>query len=138
MKTANKTILGLVGSRTFENKRKIKEFISSLRTIDNLEIVGLGDKFGADQHIKKYALELGLNYKEMNPAHTVKNLYSLMSEAYYNKPYNPKNFHQQIKIYSQYINSCVLFDDSNFTDKKIKNVFLQLNRMKKRTIILTP
>lgn len=131
-------VLGVSGAKTFENKRKIREFLWSVRNVPGLEIVGLGDKYGADKHVKKYALELGLPYKEMNPAHTVKNLYSLMSESYYEKPYTPKNFHQQTKIFSQYIRSCVLFDDTNLADKKVKNIVTQLTKSKKKTIIITP
>ncbi len=108
------------------------------RTNDPIEIVGLGDKNGADKHIKKYALELGYEYREMNPAHTPKNLYSLMTEAYYDKPYMAKNFHQQTKIYSQYVDNCIIFDDTNGQDKKVQSVLKQLVKSNKRVVIITP
>jgi hypothetical protein len=90
----NKILIGLCGSKTFENKAKIKMFIFKLKeqTDSQITIVGMGDKDGADKYIKKYALEFGYEYREMNPPHTPKSLYSLMSEAYYNKPYSSKNF----------------------------------------------
>ena len=31
----------------------------------------MGDKQGADSYVKKYALELGYVYQEMNPPHTL-------------------------------------------------------------------
>ena len=81
--------VGIIGSRNYENKRKIKEFIFKLRnTHNNLLIVSGGSKLGADKYAKKYALELECNYLEFNPAHTPKNLYSGLQESYYNKPYN--------------------------------------------------
>lgn len=133
----NKLILGLTGTRMYENKAAIKAFIHKLKskTDTTIEIVSLGDKNGADVYVKKYALEFGFIYKEMNPAHTVKNLYSLMTEAYYDKPYTPKNFHQQVKIFSQYVHSCVVFDNGK-QDKKVVSVLNHLSKLKKNTVIL--
>lgn len=132
-------VLGIVGSKTYENKMKIKTFIHRLKsqTNETITIVSLGDKNGADKHVKKYALELGYDYREMNPAHTPKNLYSLMTEAYYDKPYQAKNFHQQVKIFASVVESCVVFDDTNQQDKKIINVIKQLNKTKKKAVIIT-
>jgi hypothetical protein len=136
----NKLIIGITGSKTFENKVKIKTFIHKLRekTDAKIEIVSLGDRNGADKHTKKYALEFGYEYREMNPAHTPKNLYSLMTEAYYDKPYQAKNFFQQTKIYSQYIDKCVIFDDTNQQDKKVISVIKELTKAKKKAIIIVP
>lgn len=119
---------------------KIKTLIHKLkeRTDSVIEIVSLGDKNGADKYAKKYALELGYEYKEMNPAHTPKNLYSLMTEAYYDKPYMVKNFHQQTKIYSQYVDNCIVFDDTNGQDKKVQSVLNCMVKSHKKAVIITP
>ena len=136
----DKLILGITGTKTYENKIKIKNFIHKLRENfkGDITIVGLGDQNGADKYVKKYALELGYDYKEMNPPHTNKNLYSLMSESFYEKPYSNKNFFMSSKIFCSYVNKCVVFDDSNTTDKKVNNLIKQLTKVKKKTIILTP
>ncbi len=132
-------MLGIVGSKTYENKMKIKTFIHKLKsqTDQSITIVSLGDKNGADKHVRKYALELGYEYREMNPAHTPKNLYSLMTEAYYDKPYQAKNFHQQLKIFASVVESCVVFDDTDQQDKKVINVLKQMNKVKKKAVIIT-
>jgi 3-deoxy-D-arabino-heptulosonate 7-phosphate (DAHP) synthase len=118
---------------------KIKNFIFKLKdqTQEAITIVGLGDRNGADKYVKKFALELGYEYREMNPAHTTKNLYSLMTESYYDKPYQPKNLHQQAKIFSNFVDSCVLFDDTNQQDKKVNNLLKHLNKARKRTVIVS-
>ena len=69
--------IGIVGSRKYENKRKIKETIFNLKQKfgSELVIVSGGCHDGADKYAKKYALELDCSYIEVNPAHTVKNLY---------------------------------------------------------------
>jgi hypothetical protein len=132
-------IIGLTGSKTFENKRKIKEFVFKLKEYKETEvtIIGMGDLLGADKYVKKYALEMGFIYKEMNAPHTVKNLYSLMSDAYYDKPYTNKNLFLRNQIYCKYIDKCVIFDDTNLTDKKIVNVVNQLTKLRKKAIIIT-
>ena len=92
--------VAIVGSRRYENKKKIKDFIFQLRegygtgTI----IVSGGCKQGADKYAKKYALELGLQYEEYPPFHEVHNLFCTMPESRYRKPYSIKNFHARNKI----------------------------------------
>ena len=57
--------IGIVGSRKYENYRKIKDMIYKLKLKfgDDLIIVSGGCPHGADKFAKKYALELGCNYK---------------------------------------------------------------------------
>ena len=92
--------VAIVGSRRYENKRKIKEFIFKLKNQygDDTIIVSGGCKTGADKYAKKYALELGLQYEEYPPFHEVHNLYCTMPESRYGKPYSVKNFHARNKI----------------------------------------
>ena len=92
--------VAIVGSRRYENKRKIKEFIFKLKNEygNNTIIVSGGCKQGADKYAKKYALELGLQYEEYPPFHEVHNLYCTMPSSRYGKPYSIKNFHARNKI----------------------------------------
>jgi len=130
--------IGITGTKTFENKNKIKEFLFKLKnqTDQTVTIVGLGDLTGADRHIKKYALEFGYHYEEMNLPHTIKNLYSLMTESFYGREFNVKNIHTRNKIYSKYVESCIIFDDSKMVDKKINAILKELTRSKKRCIVI--
>jgi predicted Rossmann fold nucleotide-binding protein DprA/Smf involved in DNA uptake len=92
--------VAIVGSRRYENRRKIKEFIFKLKNQygDDTIIVSGGCKTGADKYAKKYALELGLQYEEYPPFHEVHNLFCTMPESRYGKPYSIKNFHARNKI----------------------------------------
>ena len=89
--------VAIIGSRMYENVRKIKETLFQLKTKfgDRLIIISGGAKHGADKYARKYALEFGIRYKEFNPAHTTKNLYSAMSDIYYEKPYHVSQFHHR-------------------------------------------
>jgi hypothetical protein len=99
--------------------------------------VGLGDKDGADKYVKKFALEFGLEYKETNLPHTPQNLYSLLSENFYNKPYSPKNFPMRNKIFVNYVDKCVIFDDTNGRDKKLGLLMKSINSSRKKVVIMT-
>jgi len=89
--------VAIIGSRKYENVRKIKDLLTDLkrRFGDELVIISGGCKDGADKYARKYALEFGIQYKEFNPAHTPRNLYSAMSEDYYGKPYHVSQFHHR-------------------------------------------
>ena len=92
--------VGIVGSRRYENKKKIKDFIFKLKQEhgENTKIISGGAKDGADKYAKKYALELGLQYEEYPPAHHTHNLYCTLPESRYGKQYSPKNYHVRNKI----------------------------------------
>ena len=91
--------IGIVGSRRYENKKKIKDFIFKLKQEHGTDttIVSGGCKDGADRYAKKYALELGLQYEEYPPFHEVHNMYCTISESRYSKPYSVKNFLLEIR-----------------------------------------
>ena len=92
--------VAIVGSRRYENKKKIKDFVFKLKEQygEKTIIVSGGCKMGADKYAKKYALELGLQYEEYPPFHDVHNLYCTMPSSRYSRPYSIKNFHARNKI----------------------------------------
>ena len=131
--------IGLTGSTTFENRTKIKTLLHKIKreSIDEVMIIGLGDKFGADKYIRKFALEYGLTYQEANLPHTQPTLYSMMAENFYGKPYNVKNFFLRNNTFARYVDKCVVFDETSGQDKKIINLIKALNKAKKRLVIVT-
>lgn len=111
--------IAIIGSRTYENKKKIRDMIYKLKNTfgDSLEIVSGGSQNGADKYAKKFAIEMGVSYKEFNPAHTVKNLYSALPEAYYNKPYHVSQLFHRNELIAKYCDKMVAFIDSNVPSK---------------------
>ena len=63
--------VGIVGSRKYENRKKIKDFIFKLKNEKGSDtiIVSGGCPTGADRYAKKYALEFDVNYSEFPPKH---------------------------------------------------------------------
>jgi len=103
--------IAIIGSRVYENKRKIRDMIFKLKNTfgDVLEIVSGGTQNGADKYAKKYAIEFGVTYREFNPAHTVKNLYSVMSESYYSKPYHVSQLFHRNELLAKYCDKMICF-----------------------------
>ena len=50
--------VGIIGSRTYENKRKIREMVYKLKQQfgEELTIASAGSKDGADKYARKYAI----------------------------------------------------------------------------------
>ena len=92
--------IGIVGSRRYENKKRIKDFIFKIKQEKGKDtiIVSGGCRDCADRYAKKYALELGLQYEEYPPFHEVHNMYCTIPASRYSKPYSVKNFFARNKI----------------------------------------
>ena len=118
--------VAIIGSREYENSRKIKDTLTELkrRFSDKLIIISGGAQYGADKFARKYALEFGINYQEYNPAHTTKNLYSAMSDNYYDKPYHVSQFHHRNMLIAKDCDVMMAFigkhDSSNGSMSAIK------------------
>ena len=71
--------IGIVGSRSYTDKRKVKDLIFNIKEKygDEVEIVSGGQPKGADGLAKKYALEFGLKYVEFPPSHYNHNMHCI-------------------------------------------------------------
>ena len=131
--------IGIVGSRKYENKRKIKETIFNLKHKfgEELVIVSGGCPDGADKYAKKYALELDCTYIEVNPSHTVKNLYSYMREDWYGKLYSVRNFHVRNKILASLVDRLIAFIPSGLKSVGTESTLKYAKKFNKKSIIIT-
>ena len=130
--------IGIIGSQRYENKRKIREIIFKLHKKFNEEliIVSGGNPTGAEKYIKKYALEIGCNYREFNPSHTTRNLYSALHEGFYNKPYKPANFFHRNKLIAKDVNSLIVFMENMKDATGVLDIINNVKRMNKKVIII--
>ena len=92
--------VAIVGSRRYENTRKVQDLIYSLKEKfgNKLTIVSGGCKSGADKYAKKFALEADVKYVEYLPAHENRSLFCVLPERYYGKPYSVKNYFARNKL----------------------------------------
>lgn len=130
--------IAIIGSREYENKNKIRDMIYKLKQAfgDKLEIVSGGAQNGADKYAKKFAIEFGITYKEFNPAHTVRNLYSVMPEGYYSKPYHTSQFFHRNELIAKYCDKMVAFIDSNVASKGSYHAVSMAQKHNKPVIIV--
>ena len=130
--------IAIIGSRRYENKKKIKDFIFKLKKEYGTDtiIVSGGCKQGADKYAKKYALELGLQYEEYPPFHEVHNLYCPLPESCYRKPYNVKYFFARNKIIAGTSNFVVGFIPEGVEARGTMNTIQYAEKFDKKTIII--
>ena len=130
--------VGIVGSRRYENKKKIKDFIFKLKQEHGTDtiIVSGGCKNGSDKYAKKYALELGLQYEEYPPFHEVHNMYCAIPKSRYGKPYSVKNFFARNKIIAGTCDMVVGFIPEGVEARGTMSTIKYAEKFDKKTIII--
>jgi len=131
--------VAIIGSRRYENKKKIKDFVFKLKQQygDKTIVVSGGCKQGADRYAKKYALELGLNYEEYPPFHEVHNLYCSLPESRYDKPFSMRNFFVRNKIIASVSDFIVAFIPEGVEANGTMNVLEYAKKLDKKRIIIS-
>ena len=131
--------VAIIGSRRYENKKKIKDFVFKLKQQygDKTIVVSGGCKQGADRYAKKYALELGLQYEEYPPFHEVHNLYCTLPESRYDKQFSMKNFFARNKIIAGTSDVIVGFIPEGVEAKGTMNVLEYAKKFDKKRIIIS-
>ena len=129
--------IGVCGSPLYENKTKIKEAIFKLKKTfgDTLVVVSGGRTNGADKYIKKYSMEFDCKYKEFNPSHTKKNLYSMLHENAYGKPYSPRNFFIRNSLLVKYVDYMLVFVEEGKGNSDIAQLLDETKKKKKKLIM---
>ena len=130
--------IAIIGSREYENRRKIKDFIFKLKQQygDDTIVVSGGCKQGADKYAKKYTLELGLQYEEYPPFHEVHNLYCVLPKSRYSKDFSMRNFFVRNKIIAQASDYVVAFIPNGVEAKGTNNTLQYAKKFDKKTIII--
>jgi hypothetical protein len=103
--------VALIGDEKYENRGEIKDLIFKLKQKfgDHLTIISRGNKMGIEKWVRKFCIELDVKYLEYNLASTPMNLYSGMSEEYYDKPHHPtQKLHQYDLIAQNADKLCIL------------------------------
>jgi CTP:phosphocholine cytidylyltransferase-like protein len=131
--------VAIIGSREYNNTRKIKDILTSLKRKvgDELIIISGGAKDGADHHVKKYAIEFGLKYQEYNPAHTPRNLYSAMPDSYYGKPYHVSQFHHRNMLIAKACDKMIALVPARSVANGTESAVKAAKKLDKPVVIIT-
>ena len=130
--------IAIVGSRVYDNKVAIKDFIFKIKNNFGLdtEIVSGGQKDGADGFAKKYALEFGLKYVEFPPSHYNWNMHCVRPVGEYNKPYYVSNYIKRNKQIAEYADYIVAFIHKNSKTKGAMHTIKEAQKLNKKYIII--
>lgn len=131
--------VAIVGSRKYENTNKIKDTLMNLKKKfgDELIVVSGGAQDGADKYARKYALEFGIRYREFNPAHTPRNLYSAMSNEYYGKQYHVSQFFHRNRLLAKDCDVMIAFVPKGIKSTGTENAVKAAKKLGKNVIIIT-
>ena len=130
--------IGIVGSRQYSNKRRIKEFVFALKEKfgENIEIVSGGQKDGADRYAKKYALEFDVNYSEFPPKHYQYNQHCVLESYNYGKPYAVWHYHSRNKDLIEYSDVVVAFIPKGIASKGTNSALKEAKKKEKKYVII--
>ena len=129
--------IGIVGSRRYTNKKKIKDLIFQIKeNYIDAEIVSGGQRDGADGYAKKFALELDMKYVEFPPSHYNWNMHCKLSATKYNKPYYVTNYFKRNKQIAEYSDIIVAFIPDGVESKGTMNTISHAEQLKKMIKII--
>ena len=130
--------IGMVGSREYQNFRKIKDTIFSLKQKfgDGVEIISGGQPKGADGYAKKFALEFDMKYVEFPPRHYQYNQHCILVQYHYGKKYHITNFFDRNKQIAEYSDCIVAFIPNNYSSRGTLDTIEHAQKLKKKVVIL--
>ena len=130
--------IGIVGSRRYTNKQKIKDLIFEIKEKygDEVEIVSGGQKDGADGYAKKFNLEFDMKYVEFPPAHYSWNMHCKLPATEYNKQYYVTNYFKRNKQIAEYSDIIVAFIQKGVKSRGTMNTIHYAEKLKKLVQIL--
>ena len=130
--------IGIVGSRKYTDKRRIKDLIFEIKEKygDGVEIVSGGQRDGAVGFSKKYALEFDMSYVEFPPSHYNHNMHCILPRGEYNKPYYVSNYFKRNKQIAEYSNIIVAFIPEGLESRGTMDTIRHAEKLKKLVKII--
>ena len=128
--------IGVVGNSFYERRRKIKEFIFKLKQKGNIEIVGGGNRLGADRYIKKFTLEFDLPYSEFPPKHFSYNQFCVLDSFNYGRKFNKWYYDERHKQIVKYCDKIVVFQEKHNHPEQTKCIIDESNKLNKGLVVI--
>ena len=128
----------VTGSKKYQNKYKIKEFIFGLKeknTTDDLIVASRGDKNGVDDFVKKAVLSLDMTYGEFLPYHENRSQYCIMPAFRFGENYSPQYYFWRDNDAVKWAEMIVIFVSSSDT-KSVENIIKAAKNSKKKHFII--
>ena len=108
-------IVGMTGSKLFTKRQKIKELIWLLKkTEEKNEIVSLGEDYGADKFVKKFASEFEIKYTEFLPYHKQWNMHCQEPAYLFGKKYSGRYYFMSYGKFVKYCDKIIFYSQIIF------------------------
>jgi hypothetical protein len=130
--------VAVIGNTDCQNKRKIQETLQMLKRKfgDDLIVVGAGGSEGANNMVRKYALEFAIQYEEYNPSFSGHNMYSAMPESYYGKPYHFSQLHHRMQLIAERCDYMMIMSNQMQLDPVLQTAWTRTKKLNKPVVIL--
>ena len=131
--------IGIVGSRRWTDKIKIKDFVFELKNRygDDVTVVSGGCRNGADRYAKKYALEFDMKYEEFPPTHEQHNMHCVLPPFKYGKPYAVWHFFERNKQIAEHSDIVVGFIPNGIESNGTMSTIDHAKKLNKKTLIIS-
>lgn len=130
--------VAIIGNTDWQNKRKIQETLSKLKSKfeNDVTVIGAGGIEGAAAMVKKYTIEMGMQYEEYNPSFTGYNIYSAMPESYYGKSYHFSQLHHRMKLIAQNADYVMILSNDTKLHPVLETAFKAAKKLEKPVVLL--
>jgi len=130
--------LGIIGNKYYYKKLEIKEFLWKIkqRNDDEIKVISIGRKSGADKYIRDYCLQFNINYGEFIPYHENYNSFCIEERYMFSREYSPKYYFAIYKRFVDYCDNFVIFEYSSKRDDVVTRILKTINKQNKYHVIL--
>jgi DNA recombination-mediator protein A. len=102
-------MVGIVGSREWNNREKINEVITTLQEKRNGLCIVSGGANGADSVAKHLAIHHNIPYKEFTPEHEPANKWTVQQDREFNKEYSVHFYFKRNAELATYVDLLIAF-----------------------------
>lgn len=100
---------------------------------EEIEIVSLGEEFGADKYIKKFASQFELKYTEFLPYHKNWNIHCQEPAFLFGKKYSARYYFMS---YGKFVNYCDKIVFFAVEEKERQHPIIEMTKKKNKEIII--
>lgn len=109
----NSAKIGLIGTDSYSNKRKLRDFVFSSKKTFNVQIIGCGKESGFDETIRDICHELRISYGEFPPFYELYTHLCILPKRYYDKKFSIRYKYAAIKAMINYCDFIVFCEEGN-------------------------
>lgn len=131
--------IAITGSTSYLKESKVRKFLKKIyeQYGDTATILSGGNDSGPERWVKKYALEMGMQYREYNPSYTGQRMHSALEENYYGKGYHfSHDYDRYTKMMWDSENLVVFLPENWKSEREIVHVIKQAKKRNIKTLII--